>query len=41
MFTTESYKNHTTQSETAGAIGWIVKLFHPDSLLIMLEQVTL
>ncbi len=39
MLTTESGDNRKLEGKTAGATGWIVKPFHPEQLLKVIEKV--
>lgn len=39
MLTTESGDNRKAEGKAAGATGWIVKPFHPDQLLKVIEKV--
>lgn len=39
MLTTESGDNKKSEGKAAGATGWIVKPFHPDQLLRVIQKV--
>ena len=39
MLTTESGDNRKAEGKAAGATGWIVKPFHPEQLLKVIEKV--
>ena len=39
MLTTESHDSLKAEGKAAGATGWIVKPFHPDQLLKVIEKV--
>ena len=39
MLTTESQESRKAEGKAAGATGWIVKPFHPDQLLKVIEKV--
>jgi len=39
MLTTESQDNLKAQGKAAGATGWIVKPFHPEQLMRVIEKV--
>ena len=39
MLTTENGDNKKSEGKAAGATGWIVKPFHPDQLLRVIEKV--
>jgi two-component system chemotaxis response regulator CheY len=39
MLTTESGESRKAEGKAAGATGWIVKPFHPDQLLRVIEKV--
>lgn len=39
MLTTESGENRKAEGKAAGATGWIVKPFHPDQLLRVIQKV--
>lgn len=39
MLTTESGENRKSEGKAAGATGWIVKPFHPEQLLKVIDKV--
>lgn len=39
MLTTESQESRKAEGKAAGATGWIVKPFHPEQLLKVIEKV--